>query len=427
MDIYNTTSNVLKGMFRIGQTGKICFSASLNWLMGDRPPLPRVMRQTFEKLGATYIKLGQFIASSPSLFPAEYVEEFQFCLDKTKPVPFYIMKNVLKRDLKQPLYEVFSAIDPNPIASASIAMVYAAKLISGEDVVIKIQKPGVKDILLTDLNFLYSAAKILEFIAPGFSNASFSGIISEIQKTMMEECDFIKEAENIEVFDEFLQETENYYTVVPKVYHHATTTKVLTMERLYGVSLTDLESIKKYCSNPEQTLINALNTWFSSLFICDFFHADVHAGNLLVLEDGKVAFIDFGIVGKISKETWSQMLELIESISFKDFDKIAQAMINIGITSRKVETNKLANDLRSLSKKMEKIDPDELMQGNINEEEITHFMIELVELGENHGIRFPREFALLIKQFLYFDRYIKILAPELDLFNDERLSLIYDS
>ena len=145
-----TVTNSLKGAFRIGQTVSVLGRAGVNWVRGDRPPAPRLLRQTFESLGATYIKLGQFIASSPTFFPKEYVEEFQYCLDRTPSLPFSVIRKIIRDELGRPIEDVYSDIDPVALASASIAQVHAAKLVTGEDVVIKVQKPGVENILLTD-------------------------------------------------------------------------------------------------------------------------------------------------------------------------------------------------------------------------------------------------------------------------------------
>src|SRR5690606_26851275 len=229
----------LKGPLRIGQTVRVLAQTGFEWLQGDRPPTPKLLRQTFERLGTTYIKLGQFIASSPSIFPDDYVEEFQLCLDKTSPVPFHVMKRVMEKELGKSLETIFAEFDPVPLASASIAQVYAAKLVTGEDVVVKVQKPGVEDILLTDLNFLYVGARILEYFVPNLSMASLSAIVDEIQKGMLAECDFFQEAANIEAFQKFLKETGNDQATAPKVFKQASTMRVLTMERFYGVPFTD--------------------------------------------------------------------------------------------------------------------------------------------------------------------------------------------
>jgi len=424
MNHYANWGNALKGLLRIGQTTSVLASVGLAWATGDRPPVPRLLRQTFERLGSTYIKLGQFVASSPSLFPAEYVNEFQYCLDKTPPLPFATMKAVLESELQRPLEEVFAEIDETPLASASIAQVHAARLVNGDSVVIKIQKPGVENILLTDLNFLYVSAVLLERALPKLKFASLSGIVSEIQACMMEEVDFHKEARNLEQFREFLKSTGNTQAAAPRVYPEASSLRVLTMERFYGVPLTDLETIRKYSKDPAGTLVTALNTWFSSLMMCESFHADLHAGNLMVLTDGRLGFIDFGIVGRIAPDTWSATMAFIESLSDGDFRKMAESMAVIGMTKRKVDQDQLAKDLEAIYGAATQVDPEQVMSAFANDNEINKLMLDIVAVGERHGIRFPRAFALLLKQMLYFDRYIRILAPDMNLFDDERIELL---
>lgn len=424
MNHYANWGNALKGLFRIGQTTSVLASVGFSWATGERPPIPRLLRQTFERLGATYVKLGQFIASSPSLFPADYVNEFQYCLDKTEPLPFAIMKAVLESELKRPLSEVFSEIDEIPLASASIAQVHSAKLLSGESVVIKIQKPGVENTLLTDLNFLYFAAVLMERALPKLKFASLSGIVSEIQACMMEEVDFYKEARNLEQFREFLRKTGNTQATAPRVFPEASSLRVLTMERFYGVPLTDLETIRKYTRDPAGTLVAALNTWFSSLMLCESFHADLHAGNLMVLTDGRLGFIDFGIVGRIAPETWSATMAFIESLSDGNFNKMAESMSVIGMTKRKVDQELLAKDLEAIYGAATQVDPEQVINALANDNEINKLMLDIVAVGERHGIRFPRAFALLLKQILYFDRYIRILAPDMNLFDDDRIEFL---
>ncbi|MFE8070414.1 AarF/ABC1/UbiB kinase family protein [Marinobacteraceae bacterium S3BR75-40.1] len=418
--------NGIKGAFRIGQTAAVLSRTGLGWLGGKRPPLPRLLRQTFEELGATYIKLGQFIASSPTFFPPEYVEEFQYCLDKTPALPFSVMEGILREELGENWAEQFEFVEREPLASASIAQVHAARLVTGEDVVIKIQKPGVENILLTDLNFLFVSAKIIEKLAPQISWTSLSGIIEEIQRTMMEECDFIQEANNLEVFHRFLMETHNQEAVVPRVFQRLSSRRVLTMERLYGVPLTDLDSIRQYSDDPERTLITAMNTWFSSLTQCEFFHADVHAGNLMVLKDGRVGFIDFGIVGRIRPTTWEAVSDFMSAIMVGNFEGMADAMVRIGVTREEIDTQQLATDLRNLYRKMDQMVPEYAPHSTEEaEDEVNTLLMDLVRVGESHGLHFPREFALLIKQFLYFDRYVHILAPDMDIFGDDRVHLLH--
>lgn len=421
-----------KGAFRIGQTAMVVGGQGARWLGGDRQPLPRLMRETFERLGATYVKLGQFIASSPTFFPRAYVDEFQHCLDQTRPLPYAVMERILREELGTAVDTQFSRIDRTPLASASIAQVHGARLATGEEVVLKIQKPGVSNILLTDLNFLYLSARVVETLAPKLAWTSLSGIIQEIQRTMMEECDFVQEANNLEAFQAFLDRTGNSEATVPQVHRRLSSARVLTMERFHGVSLTDLDTIRRYSDDPERTLITAMNTWFASLTQCEFFHADVHAGNLMVLEDGRVGFIDFGIVGRIDPDTWAAVSDFMGSLMNGDFEAMADAMTRIGVTQEGVDVKALARDLSGLQQHMETVvptDPEEMPDletlSEDTDDDVNELLMDLVRVGEDHGLHFPREFALLIKQFLYFDRYVHILAPEMDMFLDERLSMLH--
>lgn len=416
----------LSSGLRLGQTASVVSRTGLNWLRGQRPAPPVLMRQTFEQLGATYIKLGQFIASAPSLFPRDYVQAFQGCLDDVPALPFSVIQRTLEEEFELPLDQIYAHIDPEPLASASIAQVHAATLIGGEDVVIKVQKPGVETVLATDFNVLYASARIMEKLVPGAHRASLGDIIGDVQATMLKECDFLAEANNIEIFRDFLRDSGNEFAVAPKVYHQATTRRVLTMERLYGVPFTDLDSIRQYSPQPEWTLINALNTWMDSLVRCQFFHADVHAGNLMVLQDGRVGFIDFGIVGRIRKETWQALIDFMQARAAADYRKMAECLLIIGVTAEDISVDDLARDLRQLIESMQQmIDGPVSAAPQVDVDEAERFMLSIVDLGRKHGVRFPKEFALLLKQLLYFDRYIQLLAPDLSPFDDARIQLIH--
>ena len=414
----------INGARRFGQTTSVLSRTGLEWIVGTRPSTPELMRKTFERMGATYIKLGQLIASSPSMFPEPYVKEFQKCLDRTEPVPFHEMAKILEKELGADyIPAVFAHIDPAPIASASIAQVYAARLATGEDVVIKIQRPGVKQILVADLNFLYYSALILQRLFPQLRHASVAGILSEIKKTVLEECDFIKEAKHIEIFKHFLNTGGHSSVVAPRVYHQASSERVLTMERLYGIQMTDRKKFLESSDNPQEILSSAFNTWMQSISDCEIFHADLHAGNLLILDDNRVGFIDFGIVGRISDKTKQGVNAMILAMMIEDFESMAEAMLTIGMTRKTVNTGQLAKDLESLYTAEEAFARDYQRAFSGDRAEPDQFLLEIVRIAEVHGIHFPREFTLLLKQLLYFDSYADLFIDMDDFMEEMTLHL----
>ncbi|XP_015877611.2 uncharacterized aarF domain-containing protein kinase At5g05200, chloroplastic [Ziziphus jujuba] len=402
---------------------------------------PLYLRRLFERMGATYIKLGQFIASAPTLFPPEYVEEFQKCFDRTPAVPFEQIQTILREELGRPIDSVYEFVDPTPLASASIAQVHGARLRgSQEDVVIKVLKPGIEDVLVADLNFVYIVARLVEFLNPELSRASLVGIVKDIRASMLEEVDFQKEAANIESFRRYLEAMGlTRQATAPKVYHQCSTRRVLTMQRLYGVPLTDLDSISSLVSNPETSLITALNVWFGSLLACETFHADVHAGNLWLLRDGRIGFLDFGIVGRISPKTWAAMEVFLASIATEEYEPMASALIEMGATNTDVDSKAFARDLEKIFSSIKDLDTEVVIataRGTntsatavsanlvVDERQMNALFLDVIRVSESYGLRFPREFALLMKQLLYFDRYTRLLAPNLNMLQDQRISIV---
>lgn len=257
---------------------------------------------------------------------------------------------------------------------------------------------------------------------------------------MLEEVDFKKEAANIEAFRRYL-ETMGFsrLATAPKVYYQCSTKRVLTMERLYGVPLTDLDSINSLVPNPETSLITALNVWFGSLLSCETFHADVHAGNLWLLRDGRIGFLDFGIVGRISPKTWTAMEVFLQSVATQEYESMASALIQMGATKQNVDTQAFARDLEKIFSSIQELDTEIVVATArgpntnatavaanvvVDQRQMNALFLDLVRVSESYGLKFPREFALLLKQLLYFDRYTRLLAPNLDMLRDQRITVV---
>lgn len=456
-DIVQTSINTgPRGALRLAQGIQAVIGVGSEWLAdvsksGNSPAglptqmqlgllSPLYLRKLFERLGATYIKLGQFIASAPTLFPPEYVQEFAYCFDRAPAVPFEEIQRILREELGGPIDSVYEYVDPTPIASASIAQVHGARLRGSQaDVVIKVLKPGIEDVLVADLNFVYVVARILEFLNPELSRASLVAIVKDIRESMLEEVDFKKEAANVESFRRYLESMGlTRQATAPKVYPQCSTRRVLTMERLYGVPLTDLDSISSLVSSPETSLITALNVWFGSLLACESFHADVHAGNLWLLRDGRIGFLDFGIVGRISPKTWGAMEVFLGSLATEEYESMASALIEMGATNKDVDSRAFARDLEKIFSSIQDLDTDIVVataRGTntnatavsanlvVDERQMNALFLDVVRVSESYGLRFPREFALLMKQLLYFDRYTRLLAPNMNMLQDQRIRI----
>ncbi|WFF39552.1 AarF/ABC1/UbiB kinase family protein [Moraxella nasibovis] len=410
----STSLNVLG---RIQKTASVAGLSALRVATGEKMDA-ELLKESFEQMGVTYIKLGQFIASTPSIFPKDYVLAFQDCLDATTPVPFNEILAVLREELGQErgLGDIFEHIDPKPLASASIAQVHRATLIGGRQVALKVQKPNVGTVIHTDLSVLHGGFWLAEKLVPSMKAANLAPILDEIRSRMMMETDFLAESRHIERFLGFLKQTGNTKITAPTVHQALTTKRVLTMDLLVGKSLIDETlGLAKDEASARQTMSDVLDTWFLSLMMTGEFHADLHAGNLMMLDDGRIAFLDFGLVGQIEPKSLQACFALVQSLQVNDYQGMAKAMVEIGMTHDKVSIDRLGEDLHRMLGKVGK---------DSQPESLNAMMLELSEIGKRHGIHFPRDFALLLKQLLYFDRFMVTLAPEMELFEGERLKMV---
>jgi predicted unusual protein kinase regulating ubiquinone biosynthesis (AarF/ABC1/UbiB family) len=378
---------------------------------GDRSPGPLVVRRAFEDLGPTYIKLGQLVASSQGLFPERYCLEFRKCLDRVRPFAFEEVEAILRADLGRSPSEIFASIEPRPLASASIAQVHAAKLHSGQDVVIKVQRPNIGEVVEADLRVLKVMARAMAMMPLG-DLANPRGIVEDFESNIREELDFRREAANMTEFNRIMAEHAQLQVAAPRPVDELTTERVLVMERFFGHRVDDVEKLRASNVDGEAALLIGMRAWFQCMILHGFFHGDVHAGNLMALADGRIGFLDFGIVGRFGRERREQVTDYLMAFSTGDFRKLAEVMSAMGSFGAEVNMDDLAKDLADAYRPM--IDSDAAIK-------YADVIPAIMRAAIRHGLRMPRDFVLVVKQMLYFDRYAKILAPNLNVFRDPRI------
>ena len=376
---------------------------------------PELARLLCEDLGPTFIKFGQIVASSAGLFPQPYVDEFRHVLDRVKPFPFADVERTLREDLGAKADDLVD-LDPTPLASASIAQVHTAKLkTTGALVVVKVQRPGIVGRTRADVKLLRLLASAIEAFVKDAELANPTGIVDDFATTLAEELDFRREAANLTRFNEIMAEAKQPEIRAPVPCDGYVTPRVLVMERFSGTRIDDVVSLRARVADPEAKLIQGMLAWFESCLRFGFFHGDVHAGNLMVLDNGDLGFLDFGIVGRFDETQRRQVLEYVMAFVAGDFEKLADVMAAMGSMPNGPPVDRPAF-IAELAQAYEPLRSRSF--GDLNYAEM---LPNLQRIASRHRLKQPREFVLVIKQLLYFDRYAKLIAPQIVLFTDPRL------
>ncbi len=288
--------------------------ALLDKLRGRAGAGPRRLREAFETLGPTYVKLAQLVASSEGLFPEPYCAEFRGCLDSVLPFPVEAVRRTLREDLGAEQLGRFARIEDAPLASASIAQVHGATLDDGTEVVLKVQRPGLLALITADLRVLRVLAWLIEHMPFG-SLASPSSIVDDFAANLDEELDFQVEAKNLDEFNAIMMKHGFSEVAAPRPIHELSSTRVLAMERFVGFRIDDTVALARFEDELEDKLLLGMRAWFRCLLVHGFFHGDVHAGNLMALEDGRIGFLDFGIVGRFEGDRRKLVSDFLMSIA----------------------------------------------------------------------------------------------------------------
>lgn len=371
--------------------------------------------QTFADLGPTYVKFGQIIASSPGAFGEPLSREFRSLLDRVPPADDDQVRKLFVEDLGDQPENLFKAFDAKPFASASIAQVHYATLHSGEEVVVKIQRPGIRRRVAADLQILKRGARLVEFAKLG-QRLSAQDVVADFADNLAEELDFRLEAQSMDAWVAHMHASPLGADIrVPQVYWDLTSERVLTMERIQGVRIDDVAAIRRKGFDGEQLVKALLFSVFEGGLRHGLFHGDLHAGNLFVDDDGKIVFFDFGIMGRIDPRTRWLLRELVYALLVKkDHAAAGKIVVLMGAVGTVKPQAQAAQDLERFATPLTMSTLGDMSYADIGR--------QLSTLADAYDVKLPRELVLIGKQFLYVERYMKLLAPRWQMMSDPQLT-----
>jgi ubiquinone biosynthesis protein len=374
----------------------------------SRAGLSRRVRRAAERLGPTYIKLAQIISAGEGLFPEELVSELKLCRDRVPPESWDDVRTVVEEELGRPLDEVFSSFERAPLAAASIAQVHAATLCTGEDVVVKVQRPQVAGLVRRDLAMMSWLAPALVGRIPVASLANPPALVELFADTINEELDFRLEAENMLDVARVLASLEQRRFVVPRPHPELVTRRLLVMERLSGFAFDDVAGMQGAGVDTEAVVRTGMIAFLEGAMLYGVFHGDLHGGNLFVQRDGRTALLDYGITGRLDEPRRLAFLRLLMAGITNDVQTQLGALRDLGALPADADLDAV---IRDLGLDQPAVDPT-TMTGD----ELVAELRRLVKALLGYGARLPKELMLFVKNMVFLDGAIATLAPDLDLF-----------
>ncbi len=364
------------------------------------------MRMAFEELGPTFVKLGQLLATRPDLVPREFVDEFKRLHDQVSSVSFVEIKEVLEEQFGVDVGRVFQDIDPIPLAAASIAQVHRATLNDGTAVVVKVQRPGIADVIKTDINVLYYLAELLQRYVAEVRPFNPIGIVDEFFKTLELELNFVVEANNIRRFQENFKDEENIK--IPRVYFELSGPRVLVMEALDGTLFSHIASAEASAGIDRlQVIRTGLRAYLKMVFRDGFFHGDLHAGNLFILEDNRIGMIDFGIVGRLNQRVRDAIANMFVALYSEDYERLAYEYVELAPYSAEVDVDQFAKDLQDL------LAPYfGLSMKNVN---MGRLLMDSTAVAARHRLVLPSELMLFFKSIVTVEGMARSIIEDFNL------------
>jgi predicted unusual protein kinase regulating ubiquinone biosynthesis (AarF/ABC1/UbiB family) len=361
------------------------------------------IRDTFLDLGPTFIKVGQLFSTRADLFPSEYVEELSKLQDRVPAFSYEQVEAIVEKDLGKPTNQLFLSFDPIPLAAASLGQVHKAQLHSGEEVVVKVQRPGLKKLFTIDLQILKGIARYFQSHPDWGRGRDWMGIYEECCRILWEEIDYISEGSNADTFRRNFQDYD--WVKVPRVYWRYASPRVLTLEYLPGIKISHYEAIE--AAGLDRKLIAQLGAkaYLQQLLNDGFFHADPHPGNIAVSpEGGALIFYDFGMMGRIKTNVREQLMETLFGISQKNADRVVTSLVELGALS---PTDDMGPVRRSVQYML-----DNFMDKPFENQSVAEISEDLYEIAYDQPFRFPATFTFVMRAFSTLEGVGKGLDPD---------------
>lgn len=364
------------------------------------------LKEKLIKLGPTFIKIGQSMGTRADLLPLPFVKELGTLVDQVPPFPNDVAFAIIEHELGKKLNEAYAEFELEPVAAASLGQVYRARLFSGEEVAVKVQRPNLDATIKGDIVILKKVAGFAERFPQLNENADWTGMLREFEVTIHEEMDYAAEGRNAERFRQNFIDWSNVH--VPKIHWAMTTSKVLTMEFIHGTKVTDLEEQARLNISPSKVNRLLIKTYLKQLLEDGFFHADPHPGNLLVMPDGRLAFFDFGMVGRISPRLQAKMIDAFFHVVDKDPAGIAQDLIDLDF----LKPGTPHAVVKPVVERMFEFHFN-LKLKDVNFKELTY---DLADVMYDYPFRLPSNFTYIMRALMTLEGIGIITDPEFNFF-----------
>ncbi len=374
---------------------------------GALPYLTRYerIRMALEELGPTFIKLGQILSTRPDLISLGLVRELAKLQDQVPPVPFPEIREIVEKELGRPLAELFDDFQEKPLAAASIGQVHRARLKSGEEVVVKVRRPGICDVLAVDLAIMYHLASLMEKYLEEGEIYRPTLVVEEFALTIRRELDYTLEASQAERFARLFSENDSLY--VPKIFRQTTCDSVLTMEYVEGIKVSDLAALTAAGQDMKLIAARGADLTLDQIFQAGFFHADPHPGNVLILPGNRICYLDFGMMGRVDGDSREKFAEMLEGYVFKDEKKIAEAVLALAEAVKEPDRRGLERDIGLIM--------EMYLYRPIKELRLGDLVSALLDLLGRHRLRLPPDLYLMAKALTEMEAIGLSLDPDFHL------------